>query len=400
MKKKIFFSMDTMMCGGIEKSALSLLSSLNPNLFDITLCLDKIQGEFLDSVPQWVTIIAVEYDGADYLERKLGAKGLFLDLIRRGKLFSLLKRTGNILYEKMMSKDKERIHKAHRFYKNSKSNENIYDLAIAYSNMEQFLYVDKYIKSKRKLGWFHTQIDIAREDLKQYSSILAQFDTLFCVSKNLVESTSHYIPEIKHKLKFFPHIINTKMMWTWAEKESASWNPSKRFHILSIGRLSYEKGFDLIPKIAYQLKKDKLSFEWIILGEGSERTKIQNMIDVLGLSEQVTLGGLSLNPYPYFKTCDIYLQPSRIEGFGITIAEAKVFAKPIISTLTDGAKDQIEHGINGVLVDNNENDIYISLKNLLLNEKLRQYYSDSLNSQPMDNTEGVDLVLHEIEMIN
>lgn len=392
--------MDTMMCGGIEKSALSLLSSLNPDLFDITLCLDKMKGEFLPFVPQWVTIIAVEYDETDYLERKLGAKGLFLDLIRRGKLFSLLKRAGIILYEKMMSKDKERIHKAHRFYRKSKPTENMYDLAVAYSNMEQFVYVNSYINSKRKLGWFHTQIDTAREDLKQYSSILKQFDTLFCVSKNLVESTSHYLPEIKQKLKFFPHIINTKMMLAWAEKESASWSPDNTFHILSIGRLSYEKGFDLIPKIAYQLKKDKLPFEWIILGEGSERIKIKNMIDSLDLSEHVILGGLSLNPYPYFKTCDVYIQPSRIEGFGITIAEAKVFAKPIISTSTDGAKDQIEHGINGVLVDNNENAIYISLKNLMLNEKLRQSYSDNLSSQPMDNNEGVNLVLHEIEMIH
>ncbi|MEZ7867222.1 MAG: hypothetical protein QMB37_07210 [Paludibacteraceae bacterium] len=197
MKKKILFSMDTMMCGGIEKSALSLLSSLNPNEFDITLCLDKMTGEFLELVPPWVKITAVEYDETDKLEKTLGSKNLSFILLRQGKIFSLLKRMIYILCEKMMSKDMERIHKANRFYKRAKSNQNVYDLAVAYSNMEQFIYVNSYVKSNKKIGWFHTQIDTSRENLKEYTSILTQFNTLFCVSENLVVSTAQHIPEIK-----------------------------------------------------------------------------------------------------------------------------------------------------------------------------------------------------------
>src|SRR5690606_17331442 len=109
MKKKIFFSMDTLMCGGIEKSAISLLSSLSPNEFDVTLCLDKKKGDLLEMVPEWVKPTSVQYQETDKLEQTLGAKSMVAKLLKQGEIFRLTGRLISIFREKFMSTDQQRI---------------------------------------------------------------------------------------------------------------------------------------------------------------------------------------------------------------------------------------------------------------------------------------------------
>ena len=80
------------------------------------------------------------------------------------------------------------------------------------------------------------------------------------------------------------------------------------------------------------LKKKGLAFKWYFIGEGSERKNIEKMISSYRLQNDVILLGLQTNPYPYMAQADVYVQTSRHEGFGMTIAEAKILGLPIVST--------------------------------------------------------------------
>lgn len=87
-----------------------------------------------------------------------------------------------------------------------------------------------------------------------------------------------------------------------------------------------------------------------------------------------------LNPYPYIKNCDIYVQTSIKEGFGLTVSEAKILRKPIVCTNFPTAKEIINHNVDGLLVEKNINGIYKGIKKYLDDVKFRQQIIKKLNT--------------------
>lgn len=391
--------MDTMLCGGIEKSLLSLLYALDPNKVKVTVCLDRRTGEFLSFIPKWVNVIDINYNSLTMAEKTLGRKKLIIRLAYKLKLTILIKLIITIIKENRLPKDQRRINRAIRFYNTAKSDETIYDLAVAYANLEQHIYVSRYIRAKKKVAWFHTQIDTSREDFREYIHFMDSFDSLFCVSKALKESFITLIPELKDKVKLYPHIINVKMMKEWAKLYKAKWQcEDDAIKILSVGRLSYQKGFDMIPEIAHKLKSNGYKFIWIILGDGSEMIKLRNLVKEKKVEDCVIFKGISLNPYPFFQTCDLYVQTSRYEGFCLTLAEARAFNKPIVSTKFDGSFEQLENGKCGLLVDCNINNLYNAINKLLTDDNLKNKIAENLKKQKIDNSEGINILLNELNL--
>ena len=96
--------------------------------------------------------------------------------------------------------------------------------------------------------------------------------------------------------------------------------------------MSKEKGIDLALEAALELVKIGRSFKWYVIGDGGERYDLETKIKEYHLENRFILLGLKANPYPYLKHAFLYVQPSRYEGKSIAIDEAKILAKPIITT--------------------------------------------------------------------
>ena len=135
--------------------------------------------------------------------------------------------------------------------------------------------------------------------------------------------------------------------------------------ILTIGRLDRQKGYDLAIKVCESLVKKGYKFQWFVLGRGREENALRVMIEEKKLQETFILLGVRENPYPYIDQCDIYVQPSRHEGYGIAVAEARLLAKPIICTDFAGAKEQIINGKTGKIVEFNELELTQAISELL-----------------------------------
>lgn len=159
VRKKVFIAMDTMLCGGIEKSILSLLYALSPEKMEVTLCLDRMSGEFLSFIPDWVNVVTVGYNTYAKAEKYLGRKRLLKALLKRHSYYVALKLFIQQYKENKLSKDDRRIARAQRLYKSSSMFNETYDLAVAYANLEQVIYVADHIKALKKITWFHTQLD-------------------------------------------------------------------------------------------------------------------------------------------------------------------------------------------------------------------------------------------------
>lgn len=99
----------------------------------------------------------------------------------------------------------------------------------------------------------------------------------------------------------------------------------KYLKILSIGRLDIDKGFDIGIKVINLLVKNGYYIKWYIVGEGNQRGLLETIISNYNLRDKIVLLGEKTNPYPYLADCDIYFQPSRNEGYGIAVAEARAF---------------------------------------------------------------------------
>ena len=84
------------------------------------------------------------------------------------------------------------------------------------------------------------------------------------------------------------------------------------------------------------------------------------------------------------KNCDIYIQPSRYEGYVTTITEAKCFKRPIVATNIEGIKEQIVNEETGILVQCNVDELYRGIKKLLDNESLRNKLSVNLSKEKID----------------
>lgn len=155
------------------------------------------------------------------------------------------------------------------------------------------------------------------------------------------------------------------------------------FSIVSIGRLDHQKGFDLGIEVIERLCKEGYAIRWYIIGEGNQRAELEQKIsETVYAKESIVLLGQQLNPYPYLKMCDIYFQPSRHEGYGIAVAEARAFCKPIVSTNFAGAQEQLINNETGIITECTIESMYRGVKLLLDNYNDFQHrFSKNLAAQ-------------------
>jgi len=116
--------------------------------------------------------------------------------------------------------------------------------------------------------------------------------------------------------------------------------------VVAVGRLSYEKGFDLLLRASQIVEAKCPNLEFILIGEGPERRNLQNL-----KTDRTTLLGTRSRPFDEISVDDIFVCPSRFEGYPRALAEAMMQGLAVIATKSlGGVADMIQHEVNGLLV--------------------------------------------------
>jgi len=136
-------------------------------------------------------------------------------------------------------------------------------------------------------------------------------------------------------------------------------------YILAVGRLSKEKGFDILIK-SFAKSDLKNMVKLVILGEGKERKNLEKLIIKLGLKSQVLLFGKVDNPFIYMKYAKFFVLSSRYEGLPMVLLEALACGTPVItSDCETGPTDIVENEENGLLVPvGDENALKVAMEKL------------------------------------
>jgi GalNAc-alpha-(1->4)-GalNAc-alpha-(1->3)-diNAcBac-PP-undecaprenol alpha-1,4-N-acetyl-D-galactosaminyltransferase len=121
--------------------------------------------------------------------------------------------------------------------------------------------------------------------------------------------------------------------------------------IVAMGRLTEEKRIEDLLRAFALLKDQNPEWNLKIMGDGPLRSELEFMRDSLGLQQRVDFLGVVKDPYSVLRRADLFVLPSRFEGFPLALCEAMACGLPVISTeYHDGVRDIIDDGVNGVLV--------------------------------------------------
>lgn len=373
MKKKLLFVIDSLHSGGAEKSLVSLLSILDYKRFDIDILLFNKEGLYLPLVPEQVKILEIP----EYFRYKLKDKNKINFKME-------LARLRNSLYIRNPYY-KRKYHGAQITCKNILKNLSKqpikYDVAIAYSQGLPTYYVAEKVESYRKLCWINTDYKKAGYNPNFDKKYYKKYNYMVAVSEKNKEVLESVYPEFRDKIRVIYDTISSELVKKMANEGQGYEDKFEGIRILTIGRHVHLKGYDMAIDAAKLLKASGVNFRWYSIGEGVLTNDLKKQVKEKGLEDNFIFLGTYTNPYPFIKGCDIYCQPSRFEGFGMAIAEAKILQKPIIATNFDIIYDQIEDKKNGLIVNMNSKDLYIGINEILNNKNLIKIINKNLNNE-------------------
>lgn len=166
---------------------------------------------------------------------------------------------------------------------------------------------------------------------------------------------------------------------------------NNKLKLLTIGRLSEEKGYRLLSDTCISLKKNtNLKFTWYVCGDGPMKSFLIDKINEFNLNNILVLLGHIDNPYGCLRSCDIYIQTSHLESYCLAINEAKIFQKPIISTNIPAVAEQILNYETGILCNEDVDEMVSKIIELSENHKLRNKLSNNLAKENFSHLEAVE----------
>lgn len=371
MKKVLITSFD-MEIGGVERSLIGLLSHFNYTDHEVDLLIYSHTGDFMTLLPSEPHLLP---ENPQYKTFRQGIKEVLLN-----RYFSLAVAR---LYANFAAK---RYGRKHQFKESGiyqmqliwekclpflKPVEKEYDVAISY--LWPHYFVATKVKAKTKIAWIHTDYSTMETDVEMDTKVWSQYDYIISISDHVTKSFLRQYPTLSNKIIMIENIISPSFIQAMSLEEASLPFDQNNFNLLSVGRLCYPKGYDHAIK-ALRILHDKgyTNIKWYVVGYGGDEPMLRDLIAENGLEDSFILLGKQMNPYPYIKACDLYVQPSRYEGKAVTVTEAQILHKPVLITNYETAKSQLKDGFDGWITEKSIEGIAQGVEKLYLDVPLRE----------------------------
>ena len=350
--RKVLFLIESLSGGGAEKVLVTLLRHLDKSRFAVTLCCISNTGKYLGDVPD-----SVHYR---YLLPSASSLSYWASFWYKIKY--------KLVYELLPPRW------AYRLFI-PKGNDT--EVAFTEGFVTKLLAASPNRKAK-KIAWIHT--DLAQNPWPQSRKIYRNleeerhaydaFDRIVCVSESVAKAfRSIYSPQSAVSVLYNP--VDRDEIRRLAKKNSpVGWQSTDGsiIRLVSVGRLAAQKGYDRLLRTCGRLRREGYRFELCILGEGSGRKELEQLMNQEGIEADVCLPGFLANPYPLVASADLFVCPSRAEGYSTAVTESLILGVPVLATECAGMRELVGAHCCGIITDNNERAFYLGLKSLLENK--------------------------------
>lgn len=373
MKKNIIFVSTALWIGGIESALVNLLNSIDYNRFNVTLLITYNYTDMAHRIPKECKLIIADRD-------KLIS---FKEPYKYSRLFHLLEKPQNassfrlFIWKVLCFFFKGLEAKLYSKYIKKQMKSEHFDTAVIYSDVVAETAARGISADKFLMFYHHGAMRKVYHDKYGYK----KSSKIITVSYSQAEALRDFRHQYKNKIIAINNIIDVDDIKERSKESIDIEFPEDKFNIVSCGRLSPEKGMDLaIEACKILIDKGYANFKWWVVGGGPIEKDLAAQIKNLGIENHIQLLGMQSNPYPYIAKSDLLVQPSRFEGHSVAIMEAKILGTPIVATKA-AAKEQIQHGVNGVLCDTTAESIANAIEKVLTDKELLKKITDAIGKE-------------------
>lgn len=362
-KKKILIRIGSLRHGGAEKVLVTFLKNLPENQYEIDLLLNLYCGKYLPDVPKWINVI--------YLN-----KG---EMITTNRIQDIPEKISRVLYQKTLKTFPNLLYKG-------KLQNKKYDIEFAAIHGMKDEILNSPLQSSKKIVWIHNDLSEVKGYTDEEIRSFFGFDKILVISEKIEKLFLNLAKneDEKNRIIKIYNPLDTEEILTKAEMQPEKYQFDPLIPtFVSVGTVFPQKGFDRLLKVHKQLLDEGFRHKVLIIGDGYDFENIRKLKSELGIDETATMLGFTDNPYPYFKNSGFYILSSRYEGFPTVLFEAITLKKKIISTEVSGAREMLDNGTLGLIVDNSEEGIYQGMKQALLQPETFTEYENRLKEYQM-----------------
>ena len=352
-KRRVLFLIESLAGGGAEKVLTTLVQHIDKERFDVTVCAISGGGKYEDAIRKIVAYRAILNEPKDGSVWK--------------KWLYVLKH--HLVYKWLP------LSWVYRVFVPQNSD---VEVAFVEGFTTKLLSYSTNLVAKR-YAWVHTDLHqnhwtkSVYGNLKEETKAYNQYTEIFGVSGTVVSAFHQEFPEVSVPVEAVYNPIDSFDILR-AANVCIDMKRPKSILMVSVGRLEPQKAYMRLLRIMKRLIEEGFDVNLWILGDGMERTMLEQYINENQLQERLRLLGFHTNPYKYLCQGDLFVCSSLAEGYSTAVTEALILGLPIITTDCSGMAELLQNGECGVITENDEAALYEGLKRLLADKSLLEHY--------------------------
>lgn len=385
--KKILISSFDMEVGGVERSLISMLNNFDYENNEVDLMLYSHTGDFMPFLTDKVNLLNENHRYSTF-RKSIG------QTIKEGNYFlgatRILSKGVAKIKGELNNVNEYGIYQMQLMWKYAlpflPKIEKEYDVAISY--LWPHYFVAEKVKAKRKIAWIHTDYSTVETDISMDLKMWNKFDYIMAVSEECKNAFLKKYPSLENKVRVMENITSPQFIRKMAEEDiEENIINDNSFKLVSVARLSHAKGIDNAVKALRILhNKGLTNIKWYVVGYGGDEEMIRNLVKENNLENSFILLGKKINPYPYMKMADLYVQPSRYEGKAVTVGEAQILGKPVLITNYTTAQSQLKNNIDGYICDLCFEGVADGIEKLYRDKEFRNKLSEKCEKTDYSNS--------------
>lgn len=355
--KKILFIIPSLAVGGLEKVQVTLANKLSELGYEVTILLLEPVFDFQSQLNSNVKVKYKKY------KKHIGEK---IPYIRHK------------FYDDGMWETRASAKKLHQYY----VGDEYYDVEIGFFRGLPIKIVSGGINRNvtKYLGWVHNDFrkaDGYKSNFRSMGNVQEAYrklDKIICVSQEAQMGFKEIVGDTGNLCSIYNLLPVEEILLKAEQKPEVQINKEK-FHAVLIGRMvDSAKGQKRLVEVVVKLHKMGYKISLALIGGGADEKMIREEISKKNADTYISMCGKQMNPYPYIKEADLLICASYYEGYNLTVAEALILGRPVLSTDCTGPKEILDYGKYGMIVENSTEGLYEGLKKIVENPELLLEY--------------------------